>query len=500
MNMTAGRRALDKVYRRRDRYEIPDWQRERVWDDAKKQQLIDSILRGWKLPKFYFVKVSEDEYEVVDGQQRLTAIFEFFAGELELDPESRARFGGPRYKELATKVADAFDDFELEFDEIEDATDEELKAFFQRLQQGLPLTSSEKLNAVHSKLRDFCKKVATHPFFTTSVAAANTRYAHFDIIAKATAVEIEGIDTGLRFDDLKDIFEAQQNFSSTSAVAKRIRQALDYLHAAFPSRSEHLKSRAFVQSAITLACKLVATGRASGTEADLKSFLETFAKDLKREVELGQTATDSDYLVYQRSVNANVKGGARTRNEVLLRKLLVGSRALADILDPSVVAESGLRLRVRELARSVVAIVATLNDSHSAATGRDLFKATNRTARALGRLDRPVGDLEGYREMIDDLYFLFWEGPGNRLDPMPQSFSDVNALRTYLRHDADHGGGGKVRSKRRQLGGVFEKYAGDGTPETVDPTKFLQIQAGLLTAIEADLKALAARGKSEDKA
>jgi uncharacterized protein with ParB-like and HNH nuclease domain len=77
MKMTSERRALDKIYRRRDRYDIPDWQREEVWDDDKKQRLIDSILRGWKLPKFYFVKNSDDEYEVVDGQQRLSAIFEF---------------------------------------------------------------------------------------------------------------------------------------------------------------------------------------------------------------------------------------------------------------------------------------------------------------------------------------------------------------------------------------------------------------------------------------
>ena len=63
MKMTAGRRALDKIYKRRDRYEIPDWQREEVWDRAKKQQLIHSILRGWKLPKFYFYKIGDDEYE-----------------------------------------------------------------------------------------------------------------------------------------------------------------------------------------------------------------------------------------------------------------------------------------------------------------------------------------------------------------------------------------------------------------------------------------------------
>jgi hypothetical protein len=40
------KRALDKIHKRRDRYEIPDWQRDEVWGNTQKQQLIDSILRG----------------------------------------------------------------------------------------------------------------------------------------------------------------------------------------------------------------------------------------------------------------------------------------------------------------------------------------------------------------------------------------------------------------------------------------------------------------------
>jgi uncharacterized protein with ParB-like and HNH nuclease domain len=56
MKMTSPKRALDKIYKRRNRYEIPEWQREKVWEKGKKQKLIDSILRGWKLPKFYFLK------------------------------------------------------------------------------------------------------------------------------------------------------------------------------------------------------------------------------------------------------------------------------------------------------------------------------------------------------------------------------------------------------------------------------------------------------------
>src|SRR5437588_3562286 len=62
MKMLSEKRAIDKIFRRRDRYDIPDWQREEVWNREKKQRLIDSILRGWKLPKFYFVEASGDNF------------------------------------------------------------------------------------------------------------------------------------------------------------------------------------------------------------------------------------------------------------------------------------------------------------------------------------------------------------------------------------------------------------------------------------------------------
>lgn len=204
MKMTADKRAIDKMFRRRDRYEIPDWQRQKVWNKKKKRGLIDSILRGWKRPKFYFVKSSDENFLVEDGQQRLTAIFEFFAGDLGLSQESAEIFGGTYYSELKRNVADAFDDFDLEYDVIEDATDEELKEFFQRLQEGMPLTGSEELNAVPSKLCDFCKETAAkHQFFKKTLTVPDTRYAHFDILAKVVTVELEGLDTGLRLDDVK---------------------------------------------------------------------------------------------------------------------------------------------------------------------------------------------------------------------------------------------------------------------------------------------------------
>jgi hypothetical protein len=490
MKMRAGTRALDKIYKRRDRYEIPDWQREPVWDDAKKQQLIDSILRGWKLPKFYFVKTSEDEYEVVDGQQRLQAIFEFFSNELSLSNSSAEDFGAADYKNLPPRLSDAFDDFEIEYDEIEDGTEEELKQFFQRLQAGLPLTSSEKLNAVHSKLRDFCKKTAEHPFFRDKVSFPNTRYAHFDVLAKAATIEIEGLETSLRFEDIKRVFEANMNFATTSAVAKRIKSALDFLEKAFPKREDALRSRTIAQSLITLTCRLVATERVSGSENELRRFYEEFSRELSKQVELGQAATDSDFVTFQRSVNANLRTGAKTRHEVLLRKLLGKSPKLAAVFEPTIIAESGTSTRVEQLGVSVRDLVHAVNKAYGAKHGEDLFKPTNNTARALARLGTPITDFGEYKVFMDDLYFLFRESVGQRLGTSwPDSFLDVNTLRTELRHDVDHGDAAKVRAKKKKAGGTFTKYAGAATAETLEPSRFVLVQTNLLSAIEADLKA-----------
>jgi hypothetical protein len=73
----------------------------------------------------------------------------------------------------------------------------------------------------------------------------------------------------------------------------------------------------------------------------------------------------------------------------------------------------------------------------------------------------------------------------------PSSFGDVNALRTDLRHDLDHGKPGKVRSKRRKSGAIFFKYAGQGgTAETLEPSRFVFVQANLLAAVETDLRGI----------
>ena len=493
MQMRSDSRELDKIYKRRDRYAIPDWQREVVWPTEKKQLLIDTILRGWRLPKFYFLKVSSDpdEYEVVDGQQRLMAIFEFLDNELPISEQSAKEFRAKFYKKLPEAVSDRFDDYKIEYDEITDATDKDLKEFFQRLQEGLPLTSSEKLNSVHSNLRNFARRLAKHDFFKWKAAINDKRYAHFDIAAKVAALEIEGIDASLRYDDLKVTFESQASFSPRSNVAQRLRTAFDYLDRVFPERSDVLRNRTIVQSVATLVCRLITAGKQDGHEDAMRRFFVAFMEELSRQVTLGQEATDADYLLFQKTVNSNVRRNAQIRNEILLRKLLVFEPVFADVFGVSVIAESGIAQSLAEASKRFAAIIQEKNEEYSRDHGEDLFKATNKTAAALASLAEPLRDYHHYRDWLDGLYFLFRESVGQRLEgAWPQSFAEINTLRTAERHDVDHGKARKVAAKRIGLGKVFKKYAGVTTPSTLAPENFVVVQAKLLASLESDLRTL----------
>ena len=238
MKMKSERRALDKIYKRRNRYEIPEWQRDEVWPVSKKQNLIDSILRDWKLPKFYFLKTNDnpESFDVVDGQQRLSAIFEYLDNELQLSPKSADKFGGSYYKDLSDAISDKFDDYEIEYDLIEEGTDEEVKEYFQRLQEGMQLTSSEKLNSMHSNVRDFAAEISSNQFFGERINVSNKRHGHFDIACKVIAIEIDGLDAGTRYEDIRTLFESYASLPNTAKEFARIRRALKLLCGHIPAK------------------------------------------------------------------------------------------------------------------------------------------------------------------------------------------------------------------------------------------------------------------------
>lgn len=120
----------------------PNFQRGEVWGKAKKQRLIDSILRGWHIPPVHVIQVpGSDKQEVLDGQQRLAAIRDFIEGEFTVnggqDPFDQyiAKLDGYAWDELPPEVTAKIEDFTIRVLTISNYNPGEPGELFYRLNQ-----------------------------------------------------------------------------------------------------------------------------------------------------------------------------------------------------------------------------------------------------------------------------------------------------------------------------------------------------------------------------
>ncbi len=486
MKMELRSRALDKLYKRRDRIEMPDFQREEVWDDDKKRLLIDSILRGWHLPKFYFRKTGEGTSECVDGQQRLTTIWEFYDNKLALDESAAKKYGGKIYRDLNDDFSDAFDDFEADIEEIEDATEEELRVLFLRLQLGTPLNTAEKLNAVGGEMCNFSQWISGQVFFAQKIPLKDTRFAHFAVATQWMFVEARGIQPQMRFKQLQAFLNDNQQFSDKSETAIRVKAALKYLHQAFPKPCDKLRNKANVLSVCMLATRVVAHNLHKRSTDKFGKFVNAFFSDLAAEVEKGSKSTRRELLDYQEAISYGVAAGdsIHCRLNILTQSLVTMYPELAPLLGEGKASKTATEKAVSGKGDSILKQLHRVNERYAATHGEDLFKMTNESIMALKNIASPAKDSESYGKLIDGLYFLIYEGSGSckRLPtPVPEFAMDVKSLRTGLRHDLDHGDGDEVTKKRVRKGTVFEKFSGKKSPQECGPEDFLATQLRLLS-------------------
>jgi hypothetical protein len=173
----------------------PDFQRGEVWGLPKRRRLIDTILRGWHVPPVHVVVDHETEqFEVLDGQQRLVAIRDFARGEMTVDgtyPPHDAEIynlDGLTYEELPERIRRRFDNYSLRVIRITEYRPEEPGELFFRLNQPTNLTAAEQRNAFYGKARGQVKSLVRslpeYGITNETVGFTNSRMAYDDVIAK----------------------------------------------------------------------------------------------------------------------------------------------------------------------------------------------------------------------------------------------------------------------------------------------------------------------------
>lgn len=126
----------------------PEYQRNYIYADGKKDvAVIDSLLKGYPLGLLYFVKVAENKYEILDGQQRVTSFGRYITNKFAIKDENGMEqyFDGlseDRKNKIINSPLTIY---------ICEGEESEIKEWFKTINiVGVPLNNQELLNSIYS--------------------------------------------------------------------------------------------------------------------------------------------------------------------------------------------------------------------------------------------------------------------------------------------------------------------------------------------------------------
>jgi hypothetical protein len=138
-----------------DKVIIPDYQRDSgQWSDTMKSLLVESVINNLSIPAFFFESIIENgisRSDVIDGQQRLTTLEDYFNGKFCLVDSDDApyispnsiHYAGKHFSDLPKVYQDAFRSYRLTIIKLRDLGGMRLEIFRRINQGGTPLSGQD---------------------------------------------------------------------------------------------------------------------------------------------------------------------------------------------------------------------------------------------------------------------------------------------------------------------------------------------------------------------
>jgi hypothetical protein len=330
---------LRKWYERRRTIDFdPPYQRKGgIWSIADRASLIDTIINGFDIPKFYVsdfgrrsTKLSQGDfvYAVIDGKQRFQAIFEFMDNTYPLDREFCWRFdpslqlAGLFYRDIADKyprIASIIDEFTIDVMSVSTDDPEDINKIFKRLNKGKALTGAEVRNAALGPVADMIRLVASHDFFRESVTFNTLRLGDQNAAGKLLLFEYLGYPTSTKKKDL-DLFAGDKNPDQEriESAGLKCNSHLDLMYQAFGRHDSILGSAGQLPSYYWVV-KLIPRDSHSYIRHFLYEFDRRRAQN--RQLQTQNRLSDVDATLARYDVlnrNTNDAGSHRARISILL--------------------------------------------------------------------------------------------------------------------------------------------------------------------------------------
>jgi hypothetical protein len=148
----------------------PHFQRRLVWSNEHKVAFVATVLDGLPFPEIFISAgdVNPDTGDgtelIVDGQQRITTLHQYFTASTELRITNNAI---PTYRELSDEKKREFLEYEVVIRDLGPLTEDETRQIFHRINStNYSLNAMEVNNSrFDGALKRFAEEVANHPFF-----------------------------------------------------------------------------------------------------------------------------------------------------------------------------------------------------------------------------------------------------------------------------------------------------------------------------------------------
>ena len=246
-----------------------EYQRGQRWNTMQKRMFIDSILRGYSVPAFYFHRketstsfASNIHFDIVDGQQRVDALHSYCEDSFELlDPSDDARFrfpnfvkdvpcpwGKKRFSELPDELKNRLVSHSVVVFLITTENENSIRDLFIRLQGGTPLSPQDKRDSWPGNFTEFVltfggkaevDKWYGHPFFT-EVSKISNESRRRQLVAQVFmlywTLRKESGFCEIKSASIDQFYHAHVDFDSNSPEAKRFKQICDQLYGALAGK------------------------------------------------------------------------------------------------------------------------------------------------------------------------------------------------------------------------------------------------------------------------
>lgn len=308
----------------------PEFQRNNIWPPAAKAYLIDTILNERPIPLFFLQRVTSAQsgrsvYSVIDGQQRLRAIFEFLDNKLRLTQSPGKSYYNKTFARLPKALQDRILNYDLMVDELSGFREHDIKDVFIRMNRYVVKLSQQELrHAKHSgAFFKFVESLGEWDFWSKYGVFSKSQIRRMRSIEFAAELAILLIEGPQDKKSSIDLYYAKYRatFQPGNSISKRLKKYSRWIIKAAPDFSHR-----FIRKPIDLYSLIAAIDSLSHSGKRInrlkpRLFAASLAR-LEQQMKVKEPSKEAARYIVAASRQTDNIGPRLTRIEVLSKAIL----------------------------------------------------------------------------------------------------------------------------------------------------------------------------------